>query len=379
MVDSPFIQKIRDINAIIEKDATDTTYKYALLRGLAEICQKYNHFKEEEKGRIFFPTGLLVEKWLFYYYPIIASNDFIPQKGGEKPLKFKKNNISFRKYFTKITHYYEDKGGFSVFYNNYKKANIPDEVQADLKVLARSILSTIKQYPMRHLGYSLNHTEYSIIKPEKGKPITKEITPRYLIESCGRFSIDSELYEVFRLFGAYFSGRQSVVNKWAEFTANADKKKPLKIELAYKILNEIPSTEREVQEARHFYEALLIKRGSLECVWSGKSITKSDELEIDHVLPFSIWLNNDLWNLLPTHKSVNYKKLNRIPSEAILLRRKETIQNYWKILEAEYPERFKNEVLISLIGKVENDPFSKILEICQFLVNYQGYQEWNVN
>jgi hypothetical protein len=242
MIDSPFIQKIRDINAVIERDATDTTYKYALLRGLAEICQRYNHFKEEEEGRIFFPTGLLVERWLLYYYPIIANPEFIPQNGGEKPLEYKRNNISFRKYFTKITQYYGDKGGFSVFYNDYRKGNIPEEIQVDLKTLTRSILSTIKQYPMRHLGYSLNHREYSIIKPEKGNVIKNEITPRYLIENCGRFSIDSDLYEVFHLFGAYFSGRQSVVTKWAEFTANADKAKPLKIETAYRILNETPST-----------------------------------------------------------------------------------------------------------------------------------------
>jgi hypothetical protein len=121
---TPF-DRIREISSIIERDATDTTYKYALLRGVAEICQEYAHFSEGDGGRVYLPTGLLVERWLLYYYPIIASLLFIPQKGDERPLEFKRLNISFRRQFSRVTEYYRNRGGFSVFYRDYRSGDIP--------------------------------------------------------------------------------------------------------------------------------------------------------------------------------------------------------------------------------------------------------------
>ena len=133
---TPF-DRIREISSIIERDATDTTYKYALLRGVAEICQEYAHFSEESNRMVFLPTGLLVEKWLLYYYPIVASPQFIPQKGDERPLEDKGLKISFRRQFGKVTEYYHNKGGFSVFYRDYRSGNIPRGVRGDLRLLVR--------------------------------------------------------------------------------------------------------------------------------------------------------------------------------------------------------------------------------------------------
>ena len=72
------LQNFKTINTIIERDSKDTTYKYALLRGAVEISQEYQHLKHENGDRIEFPLGLLIEKWLLYYYPFIESD--IPRK-----------------------------------------------------------------------------------------------------------------------------------------------------------------------------------------------------------------------------------------------------------------------------------------------------------
>ena len=50
----------RVINSVIERGSTDTTYKYALLRGTIEICEEYQHQGTEADGRIWFPLGLLM-------------------------------------------------------------------------------------------------------------------------------------------------------------------------------------------------------------------------------------------------------------------------------------------------------------------------------
>jgi hypothetical protein len=58
------IDNFKKINAIIERDSKDATYKFALLRGAIEISQEYDHLKRDTGDRVEFPLGLLVEKRL---------------------------------------------------------------------------------------------------------------------------------------------------------------------------------------------------------------------------------------------------------------------------------------------------------------------------
>ena len=67
---------------IIERDSKDSTYKFALLRGTIDIIQKYPHFVEAVGTRVRYPMGLLLLKWIEYYYPLLAHHTFIPQKYG---------------------------------------------------------------------------------------------------------------------------------------------------------------------------------------------------------------------------------------------------------------------------------------------------------
>ena len=72
-----------NISKIIERDSKATTYKYALLRGVIDIIQDNSPFIYFSNNRAQFPTGLLIEKWLLYYYPILESQTIIPQINGE--------------------------------------------------------------------------------------------------------------------------------------------------------------------------------------------------------------------------------------------------------------------------------------------------------
>ena len=163
------LEDFRTINRIIEQDAADSTYKYALLRGVIQICQENSAIRQEKEGRVWFPLGLLSEKWLLYYYPIVASQEFIPQKSGETYTQDKKHWISFRTDFGKITGYYEKNGGISLFYNDYREGRIPVEIRGEFLKLLRKVRSAITQMPMRHLGWSMNHRHYSVFDYTKGE------------------------------------------------------------------------------------------------------------------------------------------------------------------------------------------------------------------
>jgi len=123
-------QVFYNISKIIERDSKSTTYKFALLRGVIDIIQENSPYIRIEDNRLYIPTGLLIEKWLLYYYPILESQTTIPQING-------KANLAFGNQLKKLISLYELRGGFSTFYNDLKSKGIPNEIHADFMELAR--------------------------------------------------------------------------------------------------------------------------------------------------------------------------------------------------------------------------------------------------
>jgi hypothetical protein len=82
---------------------------------------------------------------------------------------------------------------------------------------------------------------------------------------------------------------------------------------------EVPT--RDVRLARK--QAIkLSKNGQLFCVWSGKRLSGE--------LIWSAWPCGDLWNLMPTHRSVNQReKRSRLPADRLLRASEDRIINWW--------------------------------------------------
>ena len=93
---------------ILRYESKDTTYKFALLRGLIEISSESPHITlGTDFVRV--PFGMLIEKWIQYYWPFVEQE--LPQKhGGEK---FKP--LAFRTLFKTLTDVYMRKGGYAQF------------------------------------------------------------------------------------------------------------------------------------------------------------------------------------------------------------------------------------------------------------------------
>lgn len=94
----------REITTIIERDAKDTTYKFALLRGVIEISQEHSGLRRTTDTEVEFPLGLLVEKWILYYYPLIEPDIIVPQQrsGESRPGG---HRIAFRNDLKRVTEY----------------------------------------------------------------------------------------------------------------------------------------------------------------------------------------------------------------------------------------------------------------------------------
>ena len=147
-----------------------------------------------------------------------------------------------------------------------------------------------------------------------------------------------------------------------------------------RVLTTQPVTDRNVKDAEKHYKKLQNEE-VLNCIWSDKRISKRSKMNIDHLIPFSLTRNNDLWNLLPTTMTANQRKKAKVPTPKVLQEKKKHIMYYWSLMRAEYANRFDTEIQISLTGfrkdKVTlEDAFKALTNWCDRLIS-KGYEEWS--
>lgn len=363
-----------NISKIIERDSKSTTYKFALLRGVIDIIEDNSPYITHVSSRVQIPTGLLIEKWLLYYYPILQSKTSIPQINGLA-------NLAFGTQLKELIERYELRGGFSAFFNDLKGKGIPAELQSDFFDLVKKIRDTITKMPMKYIGRSISDEYYSIFdfeNPRMTRPFCLNI--EYLIMQCGTFSIPCSYFDAFKLFGSFINGQNSILFKWAEFSVNASGQN-LSIE---NVINEVlksPITARNIAESKKIYRDILQDgKEKVYCVWTGKQLFDYD---IDHVIPFSVWKNNDLWNLLPADRKVNNQKRDRIPAPELIEKQKDLILNYWQLIQENQDQRFQREMQVALLG---NHAFSswkqtgltQLQSSCNYLIENRGFEAWTI-
>lgn len=368
---------ILNLKKIIERESKSSTYKFALFRGVIDVIQENSPYIEVTSEVVRIPFGLLVEKWLIYYYPIFQSEKKIPQINGNSQLAFENQLIS-------IINYYEHRGGFSAFYNDLANKGIPDDLKKPFNELVRKIKDTIAKMPMKFIGTSVNSGYYTIFQDDKNAVRKKSVDCDLanIIQDYGTFSIEKTYFDAFRIIGSFVNGQDSILFKWAEFSVTASGQN-ISVQ---KVLNELiksPITQRNINESKKLYREILSREGQFFCVWTGKKMKALQESNIDHVIPFSVWKNNDLWNLLPADAGVNNRKRDKIPSPELIERQKNIILTYWNVIREVQQRRFEKEIQISLLGNRDvatwqTNGLEMLKQNCYYLIENRGFEEWNI-
>ena len=321
------------------------------------------------------PLGLMIEKWMVYYYPILESEIYLPQINGAN------TRIAFEEPFKPILNYYKNRGALSAFYNELRTKKISHEINHEFFALSKQIRNTICKMPMKYMGRSISEDFYSIFQYKSDRQFRNNSAQnlKWLIDDCGTFTISIEYYEAFKILGSFISGTDNILFKWAEFSAKASGNKIKTEKVIHEILRN-PVTDRDIANSKKLYKEILKTSGEVICVWSGNKITSYD---IDHIIPFSIWKNNDLWNLLPVQSKINNQKSDKIPSANIISKRKEIIIHYWELLNQKHQDVFLDEIQISLLGNNsksnwQNTAFEQLLNTSKYLIETRGYEEWKM-
>lgn len=370
-------QTLINVNKILERDSKSTTYKFALLRSVIDVIQENSPYIQIQEDRAYLPLGLVIEKWIYYYYPLFNSNlDSAQINGGN-------TQLAIAPYLKPVVNFYESRGGLSALYQDLRKNGIPKSIENDFWNLCKKLKETIIKMPMKYIGYSIYGQHYQIFNFTSERVSSKfdAINSLLLTQSFGRFSIPLDFYEVFEFMGGFISGSNSIIFKWADYSVKQIK--DVNYEQIIEQLTKSPVLERSVYESTSYFKKILSKRQYLECVWSGKRITNSAENNIDHLIPYAVWHNNDLWNLLPTHKETNSKKSDKIPDSKLIKKRKDSIIYYWELLQREFKTTFNDELEISILGMKpsenwQNKAIERLAKTSDYLIHERGFDSFSI-
>lgn len=129
----------------------------------------------------------------------------------------------------------------------------------------------------------------------------------YLIEHNG--SLDSRII-IDELWMEYLQSNLGILIGWTDFNliTYLQRRNPTVPGISNKIY---PPQERKLTAATNYWKHI-IQVSDVRDIYSGESLG-TQGLSIDHFVPWSYVASDELWNLIPTAKSINSSKSNNLP------------------------------------------------------------------
>ncbi len=345
------------VESILSRDKKDATYKLALFRALAEIAQTQHHLAAyTHDGKVKIPVQAIADKWLLYYWPIFESEHFICQRTGEK--RGAVNGVAIRPPLEALIECFRSSGGMSGFHAGLNSGKLSQQAEKLWKKARSKFQDTIWNKPVRHAGGG----HFSVFQYDR---------------SDKSVCMDSNLWRELCLTGSWI--QDATILRWAELTEQLSKG-AVRASTVIDCLLAMPDPARNVNDARGYYSKL----GERVCVWSGSPLSDG-RFDIDHAMPFSLWRNNELWNLFPADPAINSNKSDKLPTYGILNRRRDAIIDYWRGLNDVLGEQFSRGAQ-TLLGRDsfaphnwENGLFARFVEAFEITAAQRGAPRWEIN
>jgi phage repressor protein C with HTH and peptisase S24 domain/SAM-dependent methyltransferase len=369
--DAPGHRTVDQIESVISKDKKDATYKIALLRALCSIAQTENQAVRWANDKyVEVPLGLIAEKWLFYYWPLIELDPdnntvIIPQKRGLE----KNKRIAFRTPLLQLIKAY-GAGGINAAYADFMAAKVPRDLKCYLDQTINKISATIVSGPVTYSGGGQQpHFRFQGRQTANGQCFD----PRSTCAKLCYIRVPVAMWRELCLIGQWIG--ESLILRWAELTHEISNKCVPVTQVIERLLIH-PEADRDVQFARSIFE----KQFDLECVWTRAPLRK--DWHVDHAVPYSVWHNNDLWNLFPCSKRANSDKSNKLVTVELIHKRRNRIIQYWELMHQHAEERFSIELSRSLLhdhgmSNWQTRAFNGFIENVELIAVQRGTDRWD--
>ena len=342
------------VESIINADRKVATYKLALIRALCDIATtSWASGRWERGGSVGVPLQEVSEKWLRYYWPLLDSDVILPQINAESK---DGKQIAFRGKLTELVHHFPRKGGLAEFERLVAEGSLSAEGAALKGAALSAIGSAIVKGPVQFAGNARGEPEFSWDKVSE------------------RILVPADVWRELSLMGHWIC--DAVILRWAEMTARLSQGTVGAGTVVDKLL-ESAEPLRADPVIREFYEKL---QEGLMCVWTGTALRAG--FEVDHAIPFTYWQASPSWNLFPASWGANNSKRDKLPTAALIRRRKEPIVGYWRMLADRFPARFGREASALLGSEVkpaagwEKPLLSGFIEAVEYTASVRGAGRW---
>jgi SAM-dependent methyltransferase len=350
---------VDQIEGILNRDQKVATYKLALFRALSELATQEPRIASwRPDGRVGVPLQRIAEKWLGYYWPIFAAERFIPQSSSEGAGSSKQ--LMFRRPVVELMASYAgcgEHGGLGAWQSDQTAGRAKPATTALQKTALRSIAAAIRQGPVAFAGGALDTGpvfEYGSVHAE--------------------VLMAADLWRELSLLGHWII--DAVILRWAELTERFAQRQGVRSGEVLPLLLAKPEPIRATSIAREIFSQHQWAR----CAWSDRRLTGG--FVVDHVIPFSLWGSNDLWNLLPADPRVNNEKSDKLPATELLKTRRDSIVDAWRLMRESVPVPFDRQA-IHLLGKPvsggagwEDLLFSRLREAVEITALQRGVARW---
>lgn len=356
------IRAIDQIEGILNRDRKVATYKFALFRALAEIAtQESRSARWLPDERVAVPIDRIARRWLQYFWPLFASERFVPQSQAEgagnqqQPVAFRAPLLALIQRFSG----HGAHGGLTSWHLATSASRLPADIIALECAALHSIASTIRSGPVAYSGGAL----------ETGRVFEYDSRTKSVVMSAA-------LWRELSLLGHWIV--DAVVVRWAALTERFAHRQGIRSGDVLPLLLARPEPERATAQARAAY----VGSGLRQCVWSGRPLSVRS-FAVDHVIPFALWGNNDLWNLVPAHPAINGQKSDKLPASALLLECRTPIFESWGLLRDAMPDAFDRHARTLLgeaqpaVGNWHEHLFARLRQAVEETALQRGVERWS--
>lgn len=326
------------------------TYKLALLRALNDIAMTQPHVvRWRDDARVEVPVDSIASRWVQYYWRLFDAPTFLPQQQGEQAKG--RHLLGFSSELGALLRHYSKSGGLVVFARE-ERDGLSGRAASLHAALMKALRRTIFAGPVTYAGGALG-------------------TGRLFQKAGSMVVVPGPLWRELSLLGHWIG--DALVLRWAEMTERLSGEVSAGEVIDY--LLPLPEQQRDTDDVRALF------RDGARCVWTDKRVNGSS-LHIDHVLPWALWHNNDLWNLVPSSAATNNSKSDQLPERSFLKTRRPAFIDAWAVTRAEWPERFRRDAEGQLgrrLGKDEyvlEELFDLVTESVERTRLQRGLGEW---
>ena len=302
---------------IILNDDKASTYKLALLRVFCRIADTWPGFvRHVDDNFVSIPLGLVGLTWIRLFIPLLTN--YLPQA----PKNYGFEHLGFvGDPFKNLTRIPDIKLGVGSVISK-QQAN-------DVHYAIKDAVTTICKMPADHITYKNKEVIFPTTKKRTRIQSSGFLLDRPYFESFGSIKIPIHIWQTIQRFDIWVE--PIIISEWTTLIQSYARNR--NINLTHSTISSAMIWEEQSRDlslvkerARH-----LMDQTELRCIWTEKKLNQND-LDIDHCLPWSVWPCSNLWNLMPSLRSINQnEKKGLLPSGKLLQESQENIIKWWEL------------------------------------------------